>query len=79
MSEEALPFELEAAVGVWDRHVAGCGRCLCDGNRLCDEGEYLAEDVELVREKISPAPAVPARRRFILPALRRPLFPGVPA
>ena len=79
MSDEAFPFELEAAVGVWDEHVARCGRCLTVGNNLCEEGVYLAEDVEIVREKLAPAPPRAPRRRFVLPALRRPLFPGVTA
>ncbi len=79
MSDAAVPVEVEAAVDVWDEHVARCGRCLTVGNNLCEEGEYLAEDVEIVREKVTPAPPPRARRRLFLPPLRRFIVPGVPA
>ena len=69
---------IELAVDEWSLHVEACDVCLVDANRLCYEGQYLADEVVLTRAKIQAPERAPAREPVLTPR-RRPLFPGVPA
>ena len=78
MSDDTLSPAFEAAVSEWDDHIAHCDVCLTLGRELCDEGEFLAEEVTIVRDRETPRVEAP-RRRFELPFARSPALPGVPA
>jgi len=70
------PVELTALS--WDFHVDRCSVCLARGNQLCYEGQYLADEVAIVRMSLD-GPSRPTRRHPILAPERRPIFPGTPA
>lgn len=70
--------EMDVAAAEWDDHVAGCDECLIQGNDLCYEGSYLAEEVAATRR----APRAPVTLATLIPMLslrRRPALPGVEA
>lgn len=69
---------IELAVHEWTVHVERCDVCLEDGNALCYEGQYLADEVVLVRESADRAPRATWRAPTLHPK-RRAIFPGVPA
>ena len=47
---ESSPIAL--AIDEFDLHVHLCSFCLVRGNRLCTEGQYIAEDVATLRAAI---------------------------
>jgi hypothetical protein len=61
----------------WDFHIDRCSFCLSQGNSLCYEGQYLADEVSITRMRAD-GPARPSRRPILAPE-RRPIFPGTPA
>ncbi len=69
---------IELAVQEWSFHVERCDVCLVDANRMCYEGQYLADEVVLTRSKIQ-QPSRAERPAPILTPRRRPILPGVPA
>ena len=70
--------EIELAVQDWTLHVERCDVCLAEGNALCYEGQYLADEIVLVRDQAGPSPR-PAWRAPMFGQRRRPIFPGLPA
>ena len=69
---------MEIAAAEWDVHVADCDECLAQGNDLCYEGSFLAEEVAATRR----APRAPVTLASLIPMLslrRRPALPGVEA
>jgi hypothetical protein len=69
---------MEIAAAEWDDHVAGCDECLTQGNDLCYEGSFLADEVSATRG----APRAPVTLAMLIPMIslrRRPAFPGVEA
>lgn len=77
---EALQESLESTLRAWDVHVRGCAECLAQGQGLCYEGRYMAEEARETRARIEERLAAPSRpRNPLVGPIRRPLFPGVPA
>lgn len=69
---------MEIAAAEWDYHVAACDECLIQGNDLCYEGGFLADEVAATRR----APRAPVTLATLVPMLslrRRPALPGVEA
>lgn len=70
--------QIELRVRDWTVHVERCDVCLADGNNLCYEGQYLADEVVFTREKAD-STRRPIWRAPVFNPRRRPIFPGVPA
>lgn len=70
--------QIELAVRDWTVHVERCDVCLAEGTTLCYEGQYLADEVVVIRDRAEQAPRSPWRAPTLAPR-RRPIFPGVPA
>jgi hypothetical protein len=69
---------MEVAAADWDYHVESCDECLSQGNDLCYEGGYLAEEVAATQR----APRAPVTLATLIPMLslrRRAALPGVEA
>ena len=77
MSADLLLEPVELSLLNWDFHVDRCTFCLTQGNELCYEGQYLADEFSIDRLKAE-APEHPTRRPILAPE-RRPIFPGTPA
>ncbi|MCI4318443.1 MAG: hypothetical protein L3J96_07885 [Thermoplasmata archaeon] len=45
MSANLTLHEVDLAIDQFDLHVHQCSMCLVQGNLLCSEGRYIAEDV----------------------------------
>lgn len=63
----SLPIQpMDLALNDLELHIHGCAFCLVEGNELCYEGRFLAEDAAIRRQDIQRPTRRPIRHFVLL-------------